>query len=558
MSVVQTFEKTLDTDERLAALAAAMNRLPAEAVVRRLSAADPAPPRVTSADRPAPGAAQSPTTSARSASRPSPSPWAVSDTSPPPTTRTPPPPNAAPASTDAPPGATAPPPTAPAAPGPSATRTPAPSDAAPTSTTSACATPGTNPSPATRTPSPTDTAAPASTASATAAFSATPSAAPGRTTAPSHAPHGTPTFTSTSAATFIPAPAPTLLSPAIRPERESAPLLAEPSPATPPSPDPGHNPTSARSAYPPLSAATAAVAAPAPVAIPDPSATPGFSTMADPGAVPVPEPLAGLLPGGLRRGEAAALATRNQGPDYLALALLAEALKAGLWCAVIGVPELGLAALTGLLGPAAQRQAALDRLLLVAEPGDQWAEITATLADGVDLLLARPATPVRAETAQRVDARLRQGRSAGTRHSAALLVLGGWPTARLALRIARTDWTGLDGIGPTAGTGHLTAGRAIVVAQGRATAGRPRVARLWLPDATGTVRSLSDDPQIVPGRPSQSGLNAPTTTVEPAIAAPSLTLIPAAMSPAFTISASTSGSGTATASPAPTPASPAA
>ncbi|MBS2965409.1 hypothetical protein KGA66_20325 [Actinocrinis puniceicyclus] len=212
--------------------------------------------------------------------------------------------------------------------------------------------------------------------------------------------------------------------------------------------------------------------------------------------VPVPEPLLGLLPGGLRRGEAAALPTREQSPDYLALALLAEALKAGLWCAAVGVADLGLAALSGLLGPAARRQAALDRLLLVPQPAQQWAEITATLADGVDLLLVRPDTPVPAATAQRIDARLRQGRSAGTRHSAALLVLGGWPTARLALRVARTDWTGLDGVGPTAGTGHLTAGRATVVAQGRATAGRPRVARLWLPDETGAVRSLCDTPRL--------------------------------------------------------------
>jgi hypothetical protein len=294
----------------------------------------------------------------------------------------------------------------------------------------------------------------------------------------------------------------------------------------------------------------------------------------DPAAVPVPEPLAGLLPGGLRRGEAAALATRNQGPDYLALALLAEALKAGLWCSVIGVPELGLAALAGLLGPAARRQAALDRLILVTEPGEQWAEITATLADGVDLLLVRPATAVRAETAQRVDARLRKGRSAGTTHSAALLVLGGWPTARLALRIARMDWTGLDGIGPTAGTGHLTAGRATVVAQGRATAGRPRTARLWLPDATGAVRSLSDDPRTmtptaVPGRPSQTAPDATATAAaaaiandiaEPAIAAPSLTLVPtathAAATPATTISAAAAS--TTSPQPAPAPASPAA
>jgi hypothetical protein len=234
------------------------------------------------------------------------------------------------------------------------------------------------------------------------------------------------------------------------------------------------------------------------------------------GTVPVPEPLAGLLPGGLHRGEAAALTTRHgeQHPDYLALALLAGALDAGLWCAVVGVPDLGLAALAGMLGPAlpaepdpgsaadrtARRQAALDRLLLVPDPGDRWAQTLAVLADGVDLILVRPLTPVSTEVADRVDARLRPTRSPSPTdgvpmHCAALLVLGGWPSAQLSLRITRADWTGLDGIGPTAGAGRLTGCRATVVAQGWATAGRPRAARLWLPDATGSVRALSDDPR---------------------------------------------------------------
>src|SRR5689334_21266252 len=79
MPVVQTFEETLDTDERLAALAAAMNRLPAEAVVRRpsttdaaIARADPArvdPARadsaqITPAGRPAPDS-PAPSTPAR-------------------------------------------------------------------------------------------------------------------------------------------------------------------------------------------------------------------------------------------------------------------------------------------------------------------------------------------------------------------------------------------------------------------------------------------------------------------------------------------------------------
>lgn len=386
MSVVQVFEKALGTDERLAALAAAMNRLPAGAVVRRLTS-----PEATASGATAPGVTAAGSCAAENIAR----------------------------------GGTAPDP-----------------DTVPGS----------------------DIAAPA--------------AVPG----------GIP-----DAAPFKAAPFKAV------PFEAGAPRTAIP-----------ETTTHAAASLGGIASVQSPPAAQPATAIPAP----------DPDTIPVPEPLSGLLPGGLRRGEAAALATRDKGPDYLALALLAEALKAGLWCAVVGVPELGLAALAGLLGPAARRQDALDRLILVAEPAQQWAEVTATLADGVDLLLARPATPVRAETAQRVDARLRQGRSTGTRHSAALLVLGGWPTARLVLRIARTDWTGLDGIGPTAGTGHLTAGRATVVAQGRATAGRPRVARLWLPDATGAVRSLSDNPGTVPGRPSRKGLDGPALTLLPP-AAPS-------------------------------------
>jgi hypothetical protein len=129
----------------------------------------------------------------------------------------------------------------------------------------------------------------------------------------------------------------------------------------------------------------------------------------------------------------------------------------------------------------------------------------------VDLLLVRPTTPVSTEIADRVDARLRPNRSPGSSGSsdaidsgmargAALLVLGGWPSARLSLRVTRADWTGLDGFGPTAGAGQLTGCRATVVAQGWATAGRPRAARLWLPDVNGSVRALSDDPRTVVSR----------------------------------------------------------
>ncbi len=180
--------------------------------------------------------------------------------------------------------------------------------------------------------------------------------------------------------------------------------------------------------------------------------------------------------------------------DYLALALLAGALAAGLWCAVVGVPELGGPALADLVAGEAdlERTSALDRLVVVPAPGEQWPEVVAALADGVDLVLVRPGTEVRAEVGRRVDARLRQGRSSGTRHSAALVVLGDWSSARLVLRTAATTWTGLDGVGPTRGCGRLTGGVSMLLAEGRATGGRRHSARMWLPAADGTARPIDD------------------------------------------------------------------
>lgn len=209
------------------------------------------------------------------------------------------------------------------------------------------------------------------------------------------------------------------------------------------------------------------------------------------GAVSLPEPLSGLLPQGLRRGDVAAVAT-NGTPTYLALALLAEPLRRGLWGAAVGVPGLGGLALRELMGE--QGTAGLRRLLVVPQPGEAWARVVEVLADGVDVLLVRPPGVVPSELRRRIEARLRQGRAQDTTHRAVLLVLGAWPGAPVVFRTVERVFTGLSGSGPTAGTGHLTGCRATVTASGRATGGRDRVARLWLPDRNGSSSALSDGP----------------------------------------------------------------
>jgi len=215
--------------------------------------------------------------------------------------------------------------------------------------------------------------------------------------------------------------------------------------------------------------------------------------------IAVPEPLAPLLPGGIRRGETLALPGDAPEPaaetalrppfgpgavDYLTLALLAGALRQGLWCAAVGVHGLGGAALAGLLGGAALHEGALQRLLVVAGPGERWAEIATVLADGVDLVLVRPPGPVPAQTARRLDARLRQGSGEESRHRAALLVLGAWPGARTVLRVRRLGWSGFD-----RGVGHLVGGEAVIGAEDRTR--RLRTVQVRLPDGLGAETSLA-------------------------------------------------------------------
>ena len=221
--------------------------------------------------------------------------------------------------------------------------------------------------------------------------------------------------------------------------------------------------------------------------------------------IAVPEPLATLLPGGIRRGEALAIpgdaatadpsaataastASARLGPgavDYLTLALLAAALRQGLWCAAVGVHGLGGAALAGLLGATALREGALQRLLVVARAGERWAEIATVLADGVDLVLLAPSGPVPAQVGRRLDARLRQGSAEESRHRAALLVLGAWPGARTVLRVRRLGWTGLD-----RGVGHLVGGDAVIGAEDRTR--RLRTVQVRLPDDLGAATPLAD------------------------------------------------------------------
>ena len=181
--------------------------------------------------------------------------------------------------------------------------------------------------------------------------------------------------------------------------------------------------------------------------------------------VPVVPPLRTLFPaGGLVKGQVAAV------DEYgaLCLALMAGASAAGAWCVVCGVPEFGVVA-------AAQAGVEPDRLLLVPDPGEDWARVAATLIGACEFVLLRPPQPTAARVRRRLEATLRRGRGV-------LLVAGDWPGARVRLRVVTRRWTGLGD-----GHGRLRACQAEVVAEGRGAAGQPRAQWLLLPAPDGTV-----------------------------------------------------------------------
>lgn len=204
--------------------------------------------------------------------------------------------------------------------------------------------------------------------------------------------------------------------------------------------------------------------------------------------LPVLPELRELLPGrGLRRGATVAIATvpgpepgsaagqqprpaRSTGATSLLFALLAAASGAGSWCAVVGVPTLGVVA-------AAEAGIALDRLALVPNPGPDWTTVVAALLDGVDIVVAAPPGPIAPSVASRLAARARQ-------RGSVLMSYGRWDGADISFDAVRGVWHGLD-----QGRGRLRCRQVTVVARGRGAAAAPKRTEIWWPAPSGPLPS---------------------------------------------------------------------
>ena len=199
-------------------------------------------------------------------------------------------------------------------------------------------------------------------------------------------------------------------------------------------------------------------------------------------SLPTHPAIARLLPGGgLQQGSVYSVA----GSATLLMAMLAGPSAAGSWCGVIGVPEFGIEA-------AARFGIDLERLVLVPNPGDQWLGVTSAIADVMGVVVTRPPKRASDSSVARLSARLRQ-------RGSTLIVLGTWPQSDAILSLSRSDWSGIGN-----GHGYLEARQATVTVT--TANGRPRSARLWLPDQAEQFR------EVTPLYASAGGAGAPEAT----------------------------------------------
>jgi hypothetical protein len=202
---------------------------------------------------------------------------------------------------------------------------------------------------------------------------------------------------------------------------------------------------------------------------------------------------------GIRRGATAAVEDGGApGATSVALGLLVAATTAGLWCAVVDFPTLGLLA-------ASELGVDLDRVVLVPSTGMRRTAILAALLDGCDVVLVALDQRLGLAEARRLAARARERRAVlivcSAHPAAARREAGFWPEVPdLALQVIGSRFVGLG-----AGSGLLRAHFVEVAVTRRRAAPGTRRAGLWLPDEAGALAYESIGPALVETRGEAAG-----------------------------------------------------
>ena len=190
-----------------------------------------------------------------------------------------------------------------------------------------------------------------------------------------------------------------------------------------------------------------------------PARVPGVREHGRP-ALPVDSRLAVLMTS-LDRGTTLTVA----GSTSLLLALLAEASATGSWVAMVGLPGVGVLA-------ADQLGLALERVVLVPDPGPDGPRVLAALLDGMDAVVVGEVALSDADR-RRLSARARE-------RSAVLLTTTPWPGASVAIHATVSRWGGVG-----RGDGRLRDGMLTVSRYGRGAAARGWSGEVVLPGTWG-------------------------------------------------------------------------
>ena len=191
----------------------------------------------------------------------------------------------------------------------------------------------------------------------------------------------------------------------------------------------------------------------------------------------VPGPLSALFPrSSLRAGSSVAI--EGAASTSLLLSLAIAAMGEDSWCAIAGMPDLGLrSALDAGLDPC--------RLALAPAGGDQRPQVLSALADGLGVLVLGPDLDLAPVLWRSL---LGRARTADT------LVLAAAPPGRadLTLRATTQGWAGLG-----QGSGRVRRRRLEVTSEGRGIAGR-RAVEVLLPQVGGMVADAPQSRESLP------------------------------------------------------------
>jgi hypothetical protein len=181
---------------------------------------------------------------------------------------------------------------------------------------------------------------------------------------------------------------------------------------------------------------------------------------------------------GLRRGNTVLIGgEEGSGTTSLALALIAKATTDGMWCSIVGPPDLGMVA-------AVELGVDLERLVVVASPRTRAATAIGALVEGCDVVLLRLPLAMSRTEMLRLGARARQRRVLVVLLSDPRSRAVAWPEAPdITVQIRSSVFSGIE-----SGSGRIAGRRVEIETVHRRSGGMRAPVALWLPAVTGELR----------------------------------------------------------------------